>query len=102
MSDEKDKVDDTVQEEESKAEAFETKDAPTIHALNAIGHTPAKITPTAAGNQLVLFYGFPETAWTDYDAYNRGEDFTISLRAYEASVRQFKTNLHRFAIDFKR
>jgi hypothetical protein len=93
---------DTTKEEEptqsDKAKSVETKDRWTILTLRVRGHVPLKIVPTAVGNNRVLVYHFPRTAWTDYDSYMRGEAIPVEdIRIVEAAEREFKNNLYRFA-----
>lgn len=95
MSGKTDNTDTTVR----KPQPIETKDRWTILTLRSVGHVPCKIEPVAmAGGNRVLLYHFDITAWTDYDAYMRGEPIPIpDIRLVEQADREFKNNLHRFA-----
>jgi hypothetical protein len=79
-------------------QAISTKDRWTILTLRVKGHVPSNIETVAMGQNSVLMYHFDETAWTDYDAYMRGEPIPIGdIREVEQAEREFKNNLHRFA-----
>ena len=85
-------------EEKREPKPIETKDRWTILTLRVKGHVPTAIEPTAVGNNRVLVYRFGLEAWTDYDAYMRGEPIPISdIREVEQAEREFKNNLHRFS-----
>jgi len=77
---------------------FSTKDQWAIIALKTRDHVPQVIERKMVGSQDVLMYSYAEAAWTDYDAYMRGETFPVSdIRLVEQAMREFKNNLHRFS-----
>lgn len=77
---------------------IETQDRWTILTLRVKGHVPTMIEPRITGSQRILIYQFADTAWTDYDAYMRGEPIPIEdIRMVESAEREFKNNLHRFS-----
>jgi hypothetical protein len=85
-------------EEKKEPKPFQTKDRWTIITMRVCGHVPDLIESVTREGNRVLMYHFPVTAWTDYDAYMRGEPILVKdIRLVEQSEREFKNNLHRFA-----
>lgn len=75
-----------------------TRDRHILLTLRALDHVALKIESRMVGSSSVLVYTFPETAWTDYDRYMRGEAIPIdNIRKVWQVEDEFKNNLKRFS-----